>query len=358
MADTYDWSDVSRKDELLFYCCDPLTLNVRAKLSNVELNGSYITWGYETDTRVSGSLKVLDTNYSDHSLIRIVHYIQEWNYEKTLATMLVTDDPGNRSKGHWLTTYELHSALSMIEKDYIPWPYTIASGATAKNVVTNLLGDAQRPYVIGSDFSDYTYPGPDAVIYDMGDSRLSDLFDVCNTSGNFINVDGEGRITMSRYIPLASRTPVYTFDVSSSRTNVIDGITSSSTRLTAPTREIVTYQGQDSNKQDVKIYAYADTTSGETATSRGYIVAEVNSVSKLDPATTATAQTLANNYLSESTGYTKEWQLSILYVPLNISDVVVLRFPDGTDAGDHKCLVKTIKLALDTLTMDLTLREV
>lgn len=358
MAVDYDWSDLSRNDEFLFYCCDPKTLSIRSVLSNVILNGSSLRWGYETDTRVSGLIKVINSDYVDHSLIRAVHYISDWNYQKVLATMVVTDDPENRTKGAWTTSYELHSALSMIEKDCIPWPYTIAVGAKASNVIKNLLGDAGRPYTIGSDFSEYTYNGSGPVMYDMGDSRLSDLFDVCNTSGNFINVDGLGHIVMSRYIPLAERSPVYLFDVSDPRTNVIDGISSSSSRLTAPTREIVTYDGQDGNGKDVKIYAYADTKSGETSVSRGYIVAEVNSVSKLEPATQARANELANSYLNSNTGYSKEWTLSILYVPLDIGDIVELRFPDGDDAGLHRCLVKSMKLNFSTITLDLTLKEV
>jgi hypothetical protein len=358
-----DWSDQTRQDTILVYDVDPHSLEVRQQLSGVELSGSSITWGYYTDTRVSGTLKVKDTNHIDHSLIRIVHSIPDWSYSNELATMVVTNDDADRDSGAWITSYELHSALSMLENDLLACCYSIGAGAKAKAIISSLIGNADRPYLFGGDFLDHIYT--ESKVYDFGNSVLKTLFDICDTADDHLNVDGHGRILIDGYIPPHYIDPSWELDLSNSDTNVLDKISRSSDRLSTPTRVIVHYKGtkqvQSGNSissEEVEVSAYVDATTGETRASRGYTVAKLYEAQDLSPQDVNAARKLAETYLPSAHDTTLTWQLSCLYMPMKIGECVTLIFHDGPDSGSHHCLVQTITLSLDTMVMKLTLKEV
>lgn len=353
---SYDWSDTTRQDRLVFYDVDPHSLEVRQELTGVELSGSTITWGYYTDTRVSGSIKVLNSNHIDHSLIRVVHTVPDWGYSDTLATLLVTGDDAERDAGSWLTAYTCHSTLTMLEKDLLPYAYVIGAGAKAKAVISKLLEDAGRKYSFTGASRDYRYT--QAKSYEIGDSRLSDLFDVCSTANDRLDVDGSGVVVIDAYIAPTNTTPSWVLDLADSRTNTLEDISRSSSRLSVPTREIVHYKGTDGNNNDVEVVGYADSTTGETASRRGYVLAEVQEINDLSPATQTAATAAAQSYLADNTDEDHEWKVKLLYMPMKCGQTVYITFPDGDDAGRHHCLVKTVELDLSDMTMTVTLKEV
>lgn len=355
-----DWSNQSRQDTILVYDVDPHSLEVRKQLSGVELSGSSITWGYYTDTCVSGSLKVKDTDHISHSLIRIIHSIPEYNYSNELATMVITADDADRDSGSWLTKYELHSALTMIEKDFLPCCYSIGKGAKAKSIIESLLKNAGRSYLLNGDFLDHIYT--DSKVYDFGNGVLKTLYDICDTAGDTLDVDGHGRIIVRKYIAPHYISSTWELDLAGCRTNVLDGISRSSNQLSTATRSIVHYKGtkqsNSGSSEDVEVYAYVDATSGETSSVRGYTIAEVHEVQDLSPQDSNAARKLAETYLPSDHDTTLTWKLSCLYMPMKPGECVNLIFHDGPDSGSHHCLIQTIELALDTMVMKLTLKEV
>lgn len=358
-----DWADTTHSNIIRVYDVDPHTLAVRQEIQGVELSSSNLTWGYYTDTRTSGSLQVKDSNHIAHSLIRIIYSIPEWNYSRTLGTYVVTNDDSERNKGSWITTYELHSALTMIEKDYIPCHYVAGKGGKAKDLMSKMIKGVPRPFYFLDSAKDYTFK--ENKIYELGDSVLSDIFDMCDLSNNYLNVDGNGYITIGAYANPSTITSSWNLSVTDSKTLLLDGISRSSDHLSMPTRAIVTYKGSEQYKEgettktrDVEIVAYADATSGETRAARGYEVAEVHTLQNLDPTTKAAAQSWANKYLTLDHTPSYEWTIKSLYMPMEIGQTCTITFPDGPDKGSHHCLIKTISTSLDYLDLSITLKEV
>ncbi len=359
-----DWSKTERADLIRVYMVDPRSLEVRGELEGVLLDGSSITWGYDTDTRVSGTIKALDSNWIDHSMLRVVHEVPAEGYSKALATLVVTADPSTYGQGATTTTYECHSALSMLEADYLPYHYTIGQNARSNDVVAALLRGAGRPYAIQGDAINKRYS--EAVVYPIGDSRLSDLFDIADASGNRIDVDGMGNVTWGRYVEPSKRSVAWALDMAAADTNVLDGLESSSTRLSDPSRIVVTYKGSEEyyatengksvrKTRDVEVAAYADRTGDETASQRGYVIAEVVSLNELSPATKAQAQLQANARVPAVDK--REWQFSLLYMPIAAGDVIELSIPDGPDAGAHRAMVRNVELDLGTMVAKVTAKE-
>ncbi|ANE22411.1 hypothetical protein AAY81_03920 [Denitrobacterium detoxificans] len=356
-----DWTRQDRADLIRVYMVDPRSLEVRGELEGVLLDGSSVTWGYETDTRVSGTIKALDSNWIEHSLLRVVHEVPAEGYSNALATLVVTADPSEHAHGATVTTYECHSALSMLEADYLPYHLTIGANARSNDVVAKLLGGAGRPYSIQGDAINKRYS--EAVVYPIGDSRLSDLFDIADASGNRIDVDGMGNVTWGRYVEPSKRATTWALDMAAADTNVLDGLESSSTRLSDPSRIVVTYKGSEERTVngkketvDVEIAAYADRTGEQTAAQRGYVIAEVVSIDELEPATKAQAQLEANSRIPSVDR--REWQFSMLYMPIAAGDVLELTIPDGPDAGTHRALARNMELDLKTMVMKVTAKEI
>lgn len=351
-----DWS-VSHTNVVTACQIDPHSMAVLGELSGFEPGGSSLTWGYYTDTRVSGKLKALNPNWREHALLRIVHAVPEWNYSNTLATMVVTEAPWSRAKGGTTVEYELHSALSMIEKDFLPYHYSIASGARSNDVFNKMLEDAGRPHRLLSGCNNYRYGS--AKQYERGDSRLSDLFDIADASGNRLDVDGEGRITFAKYVTPKNITPSWSIDLADPRTTVLDGVSGGTEKYSEPTRVVVTFKGSESENGKTKEYdmaAYADRKSGETSAVRGYTLAKVESISDLNPKTQAALQAEADKRIPDEGG--REWELQMLYAPIRIGQTVSLTFPDGPDEGTHRALVKNVELSLGDMIIKLTLKEV
>jgi hypothetical protein len=363
-----DWN-ATHTNEILVQMCDPRTLEVIGVLEGVELEGSTLSWGYDTDTRFSGTIRTLGSNWIEHSALRVIHRVPEWNYSKVIATGLVMERPWSRTQGGNVVDFQLSSTIAALEKDYIPWHYTLASGATSHSAFTEMISGAEgRQSRIESDAVSYVYN--ESKVYEMGDSRLADIIDICKTSGNRYDVDGYGVITMSREVPPDQRGIDWTLDASDARTNVLDGISGGTSKYNSPTAVIATYKGtlkgddgkpvkDDENKsQSIELWSKADIAGPENSGVRGYTIAVVESVSDLEPQTQQALDQIAQNKANELVQAYREWELSCLYMPMETGDMVNLILPDGVDGGPHKCLVKNIELSLNTMVLRMTLKEV
>lgn len=354
-----DWSDINRVDEIEVQMLTPRGFANRGKLDGVILNGSSISWGYYADNRVSATIKTVDDNYIDHSFLRVVHRVPEWGYSNTLGTFAVHGDDANRNNGAWETTYDCVSAIALLEKDYTTSHFSICVGAYVKQAFEVLFKGAGRPYVLKADMNNYRYKK--AKVYELSDSRRANLYDMCDTSGNRADVDGNGNITISKYLSPSSRQATWEIRLDDPRTNAIDGLSRSSDRLTTPNMVLVKSSREVKNnnkteKQD--IWGYAKATGSESFTARGYTICEVVEVDKVDPQNSAGASKEAQKRLKSLSSATTEWTLTTLYLPIKTGDIVTLVVPDGKYASRRKCLVKNLELSLDSMTQSLTLKEV
>lgn len=346
-----DWKDITREDNIRVLMVDPHNLDViRGELSGVLLDGCSITQGYNTDTRISGKIKALESNYVPGSWIRIIHEVAAEQYREELGTFVVTKPSDSWGTGAHTTEYELQSTLWALSKDLCPYHYSINAGAFALDAFDRIC------QVTGHDF--VHLPGTHntrystAKVYEMGDNFLTMLFDICDASNNRLDVDGHGRITIGPYVSPQYRTPSWTLDADDPRTLVLsDAITRDSSEADAAGRSIVTY-----SNNDVEIYATADapSTSPYSYAQRGYTYAALHQVNDMAPATRTRAQELAQEYLKTDASSTVEWKVSALYFPCHEGETLDFIL----DGVKHTCLIKSVDpINLQNMTLTLTLKE-
>lgn len=354
----YDWRDLSRRDVLTFEMVSPTSIDqVYGELEGVDLSSSTLTAAYYTDTRTSGSLKVVNSNWVRGSMIRVIHEIPEWGYRNELGTYIVTNDSAERENGVWVTELTLNSRLFGLSTDKHPRTWTIATNARALKAITDSLKASGCPYTT-SGAKDKTYKS--AVVVEPGTARLSALFDMANASGNRLDVDGHGRVTVKAAVSPSGKVPSWRIDLSDPRGVAVDGLSRSTDWLQMANVAVVNHKYTDkkSEKEIVGI-ARASSSLHQSHAQRGYTVTNFQSVSELSPKTQARAQALANEALAKDSRELIEWELSTTYLPIWEGDVVELVVHDGDELyrGVRKCLVKSLDLDLGHMTMNLTLKE-
>ena len=335
-----DWTDRNRKDTVRVYMVSPTNLNeVIGELNGFEPEGSTLTWGYDTDTRTSGSIKAVDSNWVKNSRLRIVHEVREWGFREELGTYVVTDVSADRNKGAWETTYTLQSTLYTMSEDYLPNHVSIAKGGLGIDFMKTIMSQAGVPYAVMPTANHWR--SEKSVVYELGDSRLSDLMDACKRSNNRVDVDSHGRVVISGYVIPHNISPSWSIDLKARGYDPLDGITYTTNEFSQVNR-VVVIQKTGSDEKQVESVGYADATGRVSKQARGYYVTHVEDVDDLPRETNAAASDRARSLLSNSTELIDEFQMTVPYAPYRIGQTVTVNMPDGPLKGRLKCLVKSI----------------
>lgn len=346
MNDMTMWRDGAREDKISVLLVDPWDLDsVRGELTSVILSGCSITEGYYTDNRISGKVEAMDDgSWIDGSWMRIVLRCPGYGFEQELATLIPTKIAYEESKGATIVDYTLQSVLWSMSSDTQPSHFTIGKGATTTQVFNRICSAVKKTGLVlpGANNKRYT----SSVVYELGDSYLSDLYDICTNADNRLSVDGHGRITMAKYVAPSRREPDWELDTSDNRTMVVsDGVSWEDSPGDVADRSIVTYKNGDT-----EVIGSAELGSN----TRGYTIAKVHQENDMTPATSTRASELARSYLVSDSSSTTDRKVSTLYFPCHQGDIVTLI--DGSSTT--KNLVKTVEAHLEDMTLDLTLREV
>ncbi len=135
------WTTSGRIDSFAFEIVSPNDFNKSlGYLSGV--TGGKLTFGFDTDLKVSGSLEISTTKFIENSIIR-VHYRPKLseNQKKDiiLATCFAYTDNMNFDKGRYFGTIELVSSLARYTDDSLQTSFTIGKNKTYKNEFARLL---------------------------------------------------------------------------------------------------------------------------------------------------------------------------------------------------------------------------
>ena len=362
-----DWKDQTREDKLTFLMVSPTNLNeIYGELDGVDLSGSSLDAAYYTDIRTSGRIEVVGDGWVRGSLIRVVHDVPEWGWRKTLGTYIVTADDASRSNSVWRYRLNLQSMLFGLSTDRLVRPWTLAKNAKALTAMRQCMNDASYQYTIISGADDYTVKTP--LVIESGTSRLECLYSLCSMANDRIDVDGDGRVTISKYVKPQHKAASARIDLSDPRGLAQDDLSRSTDWLQMVDTVAVSFKYSDTVtkgkktetvQKEINAHAKVSASVHQAHANRGYTVTDFRSLSELSPQTVARAQQLANQYLKEQAAELITWELTTTYLPIWEGDVVDLVINDGMNAyrGVRKCLVKNIELDLATMTMHLTLKE-
>ena len=366
MASKVDWADQTRRDVLTFQMVSPTNIDqVYGELEGVDLSGSSLSAAYYTDTRTSGTVRVIGGNWVRGSMIRVIHSVPEWGYRNELGTYIVTDDGASREHGEWSYSLTLHSRLFGLSVDKHARPWTIAANASALKAIRQSLRASGTPF---REISPKDKKYKDAVVVESGTTRLKALFDISEVAGDRLDVDPHGRVTISPATSPASRTCKWRIDLADGRGMAEDGLSRTTDWLQMADMVAVSHKysdkvrkngKQESVEREITGIAKVSSSTHQAHNRRGYSVVNFISVSEMSPKTAAQAQKLATKYLKDEQHELVEWELRTMYRPVWEGDVVELVVHDGLKEyqGVRKCFVKSLDLDLKDMTMRLRLKE-
>lgn len=354
-----DWLDVTLKKNVVIEKVSPTDVDeVIGILEGVDRGSSSIECGYYTDTRASGSLSVVGDSYERFQFLRPIVEVPEIGHRRELGLYLVWNDPASKPASEWVYDLELQSVLYAMSTHTSGRVWTLASNSKAMTAARQMLSKCGRQYVISG--SDYAMKSPK--VFDADTSWLSRLYGLSEVSGNRIDMDGHGRITIQRYVEPSAKTPKMTLDISDPR-GIIQSIGMSSNELSMPNQVVVrcSYSETVNGKTvDREVVGQADLSGKFSAATRGYTVTSYVEQTDMSPRTVARANQIAKEKLARETAGIVEWEIETPYLPLWEGDVVSLLVSDGPSGhtDSRTCLVKAISMELLHCGMTITLKEV
>ena len=355
-----DYKDTTQQITLKAYMIPPANLDdVYDELTGVDWSTLRINAGYYTDARISGSITIVNSNYKRGSFIRFIAEFEDGS-EQELGTFAVNNDAGERVNGAYVQSLDLISILHTLSLDYMPDILVLGAGAYALTAFKNILeevGKTSASYLI-KDAIDYRIGT--TVALEAGKTRLSRMYELSTMSDNRIDVDGHGRVTLSRYINPADKSPKYELDTSDTRGIIKNGIQRESTWTETPTRVVVAYDyTEGSGDETVQKHMYGEAWNNK-ADPRGYWITQYETIADMNNPTKSNLDAIAKTKLAEQTLEKNEWTVETKFIPnLYIGDVVNLIITDEFDeyAGTRKCLVKNLDISGAFLDMSITLKE-
>ena len=353
----FDWSDLNHTWDISIVQLAPANMkDVWGELQGVDLSTATISEGYYTDTRVQAKLDYYDAPRERQAFIQVQARVPEWGYTTILGTFLPTSDDVTFSGGAMKTTLNLESMLYALDLQAMPAPWIIKSWTNFNTFATQLLKTCNRPWV-NKDLKNYTYTSN--VAYSTGTTYLSALYDACNTSNNRLGVAGDGCITIEPYLLPARRTPVFSLDITDSKSIVKDSVSRTSDYLSLPTDCVVYYNRNNEDVSDV-VRGYASNGGRFAFGSRGYIKTLVESVSEEPAGGSATLNARAQTKLEQASTEGVQWEVTCEYMPVHAGDVGYLQgMTQDIEPYNTRQLVmvKNVELELNHMTMKLTLKS-
>lgn len=317
------WEEKNRVDRFTFEMIDPFNLDIsRGFLDNVIAGQSSITFGYDTDTRVSAKITAVNHNYIDYSLIRIHHYWDNsWGgFHEELGTFFVSSR--SISSNHVNEeTFSLTSMLDRISEDALPYNYPIPSGRTAHAVLKDLLDKFDVAYSLPSSLPNKAYTS--TVMYEVGESVLSVIFDVASEANLRIDVNGHGTVIFSEYVPPSSKTSVFDFN---DKNGTINGAISINNNPFESVNRVVVVSKNNDEEEAIGYYDVSNS-SRVSFNNLGRRNTAVEHVDDLTNFSTDGARTRAKSLLSNYEQNPFEFSFNGIYAGLKPGDVVTVGYP-------------------------------
>lgn len=347
-----DWSDATLPHRLTVTLLDPVTREPVGTLG-VSEDGCEVTESMDAATRASARVTVPDWGeYRDGAWVRIDHTVDGTDWSETLFTGFVWTEGAAYRDGTLRAEPELVSALKALETCQLAWPYALDAGAWASAGCAAMCDAAMQPYRVEPTFVDHLFG--EASVWDVGETHLDVLADLCALQGDDYDVTGDGTVRLLKRPDPAAVDPSFSLDCDAPGTPVLAaGLEVSTQRHQTINRAIVTYAGDDGD-----IWCgYSDADDATAAARRGYIVSETFDLDDApDPCTALGLQRLAAERLEEARdGTGDEWSVRALWLPVHAGDVGTFAPPGG---APRRVQVREAVKTAGTWRVDLTLREV
>lgn len=195
------WTTSGRIDTFAFELVSPNDFNKSLGwLSGV--TGGKLTFGFDTDLKVSGSLDISTTKFVDDCIIRI-HYRPQLSEKQKkdiiLGTCFAYVESMSFDKGRYFGSIELVSALARYTDDKLQTNFTIGKNKTYKNELARLLKkeSAGGKYKFLSNVTNKKCTS--AVAYEAGKPTMDVIQGIADGLDARVDVDEYGVMTFEKY---------------------------------------------------------------------------------------------------------------------------------------------------------------
>lgn len=346
--------------------------NVLGILSGVQLSNMRISENYYSDSRVQAKLTTMvDENESDgyipNARLRIILSIPSRFWSKPLFTGYVSDVDTVIESGYCKKSYTLEGTIWGLLEHKVSSPVTIAKGVSLVNTWTSLMKNQTKMQYSTAGSQDHNMGS--TAVYEAGSNLSTVLFEL-SSGYDRMDVDGNGVVTLKKYISPKRMTSSRVIDYKDSLGLSMAPLSAQDTAYEAPGRAIVTatiteQDTKDENKTVSKVIVGVYDAPSSHATSihtRGYLRARSDSYSgtKEKPTKSDLDKIAQDNWeANQSKGI--EWTVNTVYADYHAGEVVDLVAPyisSGKKEYTHKVLISAVETSLDTLTQSLTMKEV
>ena len=244
-----DWTKSGRTDRFTFETLTPAKKPQHLGwLSNV--TGGSITWDWNSDTKVSGSIDVKKQRLVNNCLIRVRMVSQLDGETKTvlLGTFFAATTDGEYEHGIYTGTVELKSTLCRHTEDKLRKNYTLAKGKSAIGYYKRMfawLGGWPAIHGVRDRKMRKTH------VIEFGKAPMDALKYIAKYLDAEITVDANGK-TIMRKKTAASRKPVSYSIPTGARSVTLEGVDISSTQAGTPNCVAVKFEGSKKYKVKVK----------------------------------------------------------------------------------------------------------
>lgn len=346
-----DWTRGDLRHGLTVLQVDPTDLaTVRGELRGA--TGGKLDLQYYGDTRMGAKLETTGAHgWDGSSALRLVHTVSDFTgmlLVETLFTGFVTDASWEGEGDARSVSWTLKSCLHAAESAVTALPFGVAADGKALGVFAQVCSTLVRPCRIDQSAHEYVFSTNK--VYEAGSTYISILFDLCDRSNNRLGVDADGTVTISGYVPPASRGADFDASELGGRGAVIGPVSGDAIGLDAPSRVIVRAEDGDSSVTgEASVAAGAPSSAGV----RGFSVDRFESVSDLSPFTVDAARALAQQYLENDLSDVPAIKHGLMYRPLREGAIERLTMADGSSA---RWMVSGASLDLAKWTWELDLK--
>ena len=208
MASTVDsfWTTSGRVDDFAFEIIAPNNLGKHVDWLEGVTGGS-LTFGYDTDLKVSGSLNVSTTSFVNNCLIRI-HYKPKLGTVKkdiVLCTCFANTTSMTFDKGRYTGQIELRSTLARYIDDVFQSVFTIGKNKSFKAELKRMVKQsAGGQYIIDSNVDDKKCSA--AIALEANSTIMSGIQQISDKLNGYVTVNENGYMVLEKYVSPGNKT--------------------------------------------------------------------------------------------------------------------------------------------------------
>ena len=338
-----DWGKSGRRDTYTFVYVDPFTLAETGEVAQVESGSSQLTWNYEGENILSGSLTFINEPQTNN-LIRVKHTIEVdgITYSETLGTMFVDWSQEQANSGIVTRSVNCYSTYWRFTNDCIIQDFFRPKGYNVVQEIREIVEADGGKLVVRQGVDTNKLHTMD-ICFEIETNRAEVINTIAGWIGCEVTVDADGYIVLQPYVEPRLKTVKYDF-VDNENCTYLPGVDIEDDKSNMVNRVVVYYSTDDATDKvmvdlpDSHPFAYKN------------IGRRVTYFEKLnDVASHQDLENRANSLLTQMSSNSRYFEIEHAYIPnLTVGDVVTYQNNyDYSEPIAATCQIMQMDMTLD-----------